>query len=365
LTEMQRRSKRTVEEANDRPSKKPKQSNAPSNAALHPAWSVLIPRLSIAIQMRLSMTCLAFQKEAAACANYQLRILTKKLDADVNLARQFANPAEKLELPNPGWPFYRALLQMAKIWKAKKKTKSALAILRKAQNIAMKMIVDGVGPDLKKMGKRRVDPDNFVQYVARWERRQGDFPFSMPSTVSIQSADWWIEPNNIYNRNFFRVHDLATSEVWKFRPNFEDKEVAENFDRGKGVHYSKFWTSGKFLFCWGCAEGYLSPRAVELGFYRNPTQILILDLESKRQHWLFNTESPTIGLLKATRSFRVEGKKLKFECIYSNPNAFIYGYNPNSRNIQTMVSYEVSLPDFTHTVVSTVPYTMPPVSRWI
>ena len=52
---------------------------------VHPAWAVLIPRLEIASQMRLSMTCSALRRETAAYSEYRLHNLTKKLDADVNL----------------------------------------------------------------------------------------------------------------------------------------------------------------------------------------------------------------------------------------------------------------------------------------
>ena len=83
FTKMSVSGKRCIDLEDDRPSKKAKITATPLE--IHPAWSVLIPRLEMASQMRLSMTCSALRRETAAYSEYRLRNLTKKLDADVNL----------------------------------------------------------------------------------------------------------------------------------------------------------------------------------------------------------------------------------------------------------------------------------------
>ena len=75
--------KRAHEFEDNRPPKKAKINVIPLET--HPAWAVLIPRLEIASQMRLSMTCSALRRETAALSEYRLRNLTKKLDGDINL----------------------------------------------------------------------------------------------------------------------------------------------------------------------------------------------------------------------------------------------------------------------------------------
>ena len=81
--------------------------------------------------------------------------------------------------------------------------------------------------------------------------------------------------------------------------------------------------------------------------------MLILDLATKRQHWIF--ESENFGNLLETESFEFNRaqNKVEFECIHSyDPFVFF----PDQ--LMTVVSYEVCLPDFTTTIVSAVEMTL-------
>ena len=82
---MPQRGRRVQDFEVSRPSKHGNNNVFPLEESIHPAWAVLIPRLEISSQMRLSMTCSALRQETAVYSEYRLRKLTKKLDADVNL----------------------------------------------------------------------------------------------------------------------------------------------------------------------------------------------------------------------------------------------------------------------------------------
>ena len=68
------------------------------------------------------------------------------------------------------------------------------------------MLLNGVGPDLKKMKQRRVNPEKHVRDVEEWLQYEW-------GTESDRNVDWWIEPRMPGKVSFFRVHDLATSEA--------------------------------------------------------------------------------------------------------------------------------------------------------
>ena len=268
-------------------------------------------------------------------------------------ARQTFNPGEKLEGPNPGWPFYRGLLKMARIWKVKKRTKSAVAILLKAEKMGAEMLLNSVGPDLKKMKPRRVNPEQHVRNVAKWETNYGRWE-TKGLQRSERSVDWWIEPRLPGKVSCFRVHDLATSEVWKFQPNFEDAAVAKNIDRQKGdpLQYRSFRMSGRFLFCWARAN--VPEKAVKGQFnVQLPEHMLIVDLATKRQHWLFHSKS--FGTVTRTNSFKFdcEKNKLEFECVHWHCLYFDCKLR-GCQHMLTKYSYETSLPELKTTVVSTV-----------
>ena len=196
-------------------------------------------------------------------------------------ARRISNPGERLELSDPGWPFYRAVHQLTKVWKAKNRSKSAAAILFRAQTLGRRMLENGVGPDLEKIGKRRADP---VRYVAEVNRhvngtavyRYTDNGLSDFDRNSIResSFDWWIElkvdyngydHDDLYDHGYpiIRVHDMATSDVWIFELDQHSTTYAHYFNYidqlAGGVYwnrrlhrrlkYSDFLLAGEYLLC--------------------------------------------------------------------------------------------------------------------
>ena len=119
--------------------KRAKMSGVPDESSNHPVWSILIPRLDLVDQMALSMTSSTLRHRIATHCEDKLQYVTNRLKNNPkHWARQMNNPSECLELPNPGWAFYRALikLQSRGTWSRK----SALVILRKTQKIAETMM---------------------------------------------------------------------------------------------------------------------------------------------------------------------------------------------------------------------------------
>ena len=230
---------------------------------------------------------------------------------------------------------------MKRIWKVKKKTKSALSILLKAQKMGGEMLQNGVGPDLKKMKQRRMDPEEHIRKVALWAK------YAIKMSGTKESLDWWIEPNGkkpairSEGHSFFRIHDLATSEVWKFQPNFDDPKVGGKIAREKMRFICKKM-SDRFLYCW--------VRTNVAGQNQAMKHIMILDLATKRQHWLFENER--FGPVQFTISFEFDRtrSKLQFECIHSHS---LESGRWSLGHMMTAVCYEVSVPDFTTTIVST------------